>query len=473
MKKILLALLIVTAFSCSKDEDPAPAPPTVTTPPSDDTNSGDNNTDTGNTDTGNTDTGNTDSDDTSSTEDITGYQSGDITINSAADLESYAGQTIEYVDGNFTINVDWEYTAGSDEDPSSLTSSIKSINGNVTIVTNSELSFAALNSVAGDYSVTGHDVIDSKLSYAKTVSLDYPQDYIIESMYTDQIGLNLDDGQTSKGGIKTSKNLLLRAVIIKAIYHTSVLNSVLGVNPLNAIWDAVGAIEAAAEEIATIAPPVDIELTEKPAELPQFVQTDKSGGNGVISSDNLETLEIGGTLDIRQIISESVTDVDINNEYMEELYVSAALLTDIAMPFITTLASLDLLMAPTAVFSMPLLSIVTEIFILGPPVITFPALTTVTGRFEVQGASNINLPVVTQIGTQVWPAGVTFSAPTGIIEVSSGGGGGGSTPAPVTETSETTTSETSSHNSGGDHDSGGGHNSGGSIQDTNNGNQNS
>ena len=143
--------------------------------------------------------------DTSSTEDITGYQSGDITINSAADLESYAGQTIEFVDGNFTINVDWEYTAGSDEDPSSLTSSIKSINGNATIVTNSELSFAALNSVAGDYSVTGHDVIDSKLSYAKTVSLDYPQDYIIESMYTDQIGLNLDDGQTSKGGIKTSK----------------------------------------------------------------------------------------------------------------------------------------------------------------------------------------------------------------------------------------------------------------------------
>ena len=102
---------------------------------------------------------------------------------------------------------------------------IQTVTGDVSInvSTNEEVSLENLLKVGGNYSVTGADVIDDNLFYAQSISLDYDGDYEIKTVYTDAIELNLDDTETAKAFINTSKLVATRSVSITA-YHTDLID---------------------------------------------------------------------------------------------------------------------------------------------------------------------------------------------------------------------------------------------------------
>ncbi|MDG1926417.1 MAG: hypothetical protein P8I60_00425, partial [Flavobacteriaceae bacterium] len=109
------------------------------------------------------------------------YDGGDISISSTEDLDYYRELNVQNITGNFELNLDWTYVDNSTSDPSVFTKNIETVTGDVTInvSVNEEVSLENLVRVDGVYTVTGNDVSDESLLYAKTIELDYPGDYEI------------------------------------------------------------------------------------------------------------------------------------------------------------------------------------------------------------------------------------------------------------------------------------------------------
>jgi len=193
-----IIVLSVILSSCSKDEDVITIPPAVVIPPPSFTIPP-----------------------VTTPEPITppSYDGGDISISSIEDLDYYREINVQNITGNFELNLDWTYVDNSTSDPSVFTKNIETVTGDVTInvSVNEEVSLENLVRVDGVYTVTGNDVSDESLLYAKTIELDYPGDYEIKAVYTDEVRLNLGDDQTSKSASSSKGGL--RNVDVMLITH--------------------------------------------------------------------------------------------------------------------------------------------------------------------------------------------------------------------------------------------------------------
>jgi hypothetical protein len=419
MKRIFLLLALVVFVQCTKDEDPTvpTVPPTTTLPPPSITPPVIN---------------------PPTTNEPTPYTSGDITISSKADLDAYNWQQISTVTGDLTLSIDWAFVDGSTNDPSVFTSNIEVVTGNVTINTTSEISLENLVKVGGNYSVTGHDIVDDNLLYAQSVSLDYPGDYIVEAIYTDEVKLNLDEPTTSKSA-STSK-LFLRNVSIHA-YHTSLL--------IDTNFTAANPPSVRTTPPAMPATPI----------YPVFSQVN-SAATGVLQSENISNVTFSGHIAVEKIVSNSVATLNVNNSNLPALEVVSTSLTVFTMPNVVELNSLNVNAPKLEAFvAISLTRVVTKITLSGIVSVEFTSLT-VIGSLEVLSGSNIKLPKLAALPTEtVLPSNVRVDS--NLDEISQPGsgiasGGGGSS------TTEGHQSGTTPHQSGnGGHQSGnGGHQSG-------------
>ena len=419
MKKIYLLFAALLVITCAKEEDPIVTPPAVVIPPpsfvippvtSPETST------------------------------PPSYDGGDISISSKEDLDYYREINVQNITGNFELNLDWTYVENSTSDPSVFTKNIETVTGDVTInvSVNEEVSLENLVRVDGDYTVTGNDVSDESLLYAKTIELDYPGDYEINAVYTDEVRLNLGDDQTSKSA--SSSKVGLRNVDVHA-YHTSLLADT-DFTPANL------------PSIRTIAPPMPAT-----AIYPSFVQTDHTDSSQIVSN-NLSSITFSGHVVCEKIVSTSLTTLIVNNSHKSSLEVISSSLTTFEMPNVTELNSLSITAPSLQSFvATSLIKVITKIALSGVLSVEFSSLTTVDS-FEVISGSNIKLPKLAAL-----PTGTIF--PTNLTVVSSVAGiaqSGASTGSGSSESSSTSTSDSTTHNSGGSttHDSGGSHNSGGS-----------
>ena len=282
--------------------------------------------------------------------------------------------------------------------------------------------------------------------YAKTIELDYPGDYEIKAVYTDEVRLNLGDDQTSKSA--SSSKIGLRNVDVHA-YHTSLLADT-GFTPANL------------PSIRTIAPPMPAT-----AIYPSFVQTDHTDSKQIVSN-NISNITFSGHIVAEKIVSTSLTNLSINNSHHSSLEVNCSSLTTLEMPNVTELNSLSITAPSLQSFvATSLIKVITKITLSGVLSVEFSSLTTVDS-FEVISGSNIKLPKLAALPTgTIFPTNLTVvSSVAGIAQSGASAGSGSS------GSSSTSTSDSSTHNSGGStthdsggsstHDSGGSHNSGGS-----------
>ena len=380
------------------------------------------------------------------------YNGGDITIASKEDFLKYRGLVIKEVSGDFNITVDWAFLDGSSDDPSSVTKNIEIIEGDATIVTNNEFSMESLVRVDGVYSVEGHDIRDDNLLYAKKIKLSYEENYEVKPVYSDGIELNLNlgkwkikkskefEGVASKSQNSSKVNNLNTISIV--MYHTSLLADV--------IFDLTNL-----PTVRDVAP----EMPET-AIYPTFTQTE-STQDGVIESESVEQITLGGHIKVNKIISNSLETLAINNTALDNLTVQSTSVEEISMPLLTTITSLILDCKIVNEFVAPSLVSLDTLTLTGVSVATLEAVETIVTLTVVSG-NKINLPSVETISTSTLPSNVRLiaSSSSGLSSGPTGGGGGG------TSSSSSSSSSSDDHNSGGSgHNSGGsspGHNSGGS-----------
>ena len=433
MKKIYLLFAALLVITCAKEEDPIVTPPAVVIPPpsfvippvtSPETST------------------------------PPSYDGGDISISSTEDLDYYREINVQNITGNFELNLDWTYVDNSTSDPSVFTKNIETVTGDVTInvSVNEEVSLENLVRVDGVYTVTGNDVSDESLLYAKTIELDYPGDYEIKAVYTDEVRLNLGDDQTSKSA--SSSKIGLRNVDVHA-YHTSLLADT-GFTPANL------------PSIRTIAPPMPAT-----AIYPSFVQTDHTDSKQIVSN-NISNITFSGHIVAEKIVSTSLTSLSINNSHHSSLEVNCSSLTTLEMPNVTELNSLSITAPSLQSFvATSLIKVITKITLSGVLSVEFSSLTTVDS-FEVISGSNIKLPKLAALPTgTIFPTNLTVvSSVAGIAQSGASAGSGSSGSSSTSDSTTHNSGGSTTHNSGGStthdsggsstHDSGGSHNSGGS-----------
>ena len=374
------------------------------------------------------------------------YDGGDISISSTEDLDYYREINVQNITGNFELNLDWTYVDNSTSDPSVFTKNIETVTGDVTInvSVNEEVSLENLVRVDGVYTVTGNDVSDESLLYAKTIELDYPGDYEIKAVYTDEVRLNLGDDQTSKSA--SSSKIGLRNVDVHA-YHTSLLADTV-FTPANL------------PSIRTIAPPMPAT-----AIYPSFVQTDHTDSKQIVSN-NISNITFSGHIVAEKIVSTSLTNLSINNSHHSSLEVNCSSLTTFEMPNVTELNSLSITAPSLQSFvATSLIKVITKITLSGVLSVEFSSLTTVDS-FEVISGSNIKLPKLAALPTgTIFPTNLTVvSSVAGIAQSGASAGSGSSGSSSTSDSSTHNSGGSTTHDSGGSstHDSGGSHNSGGS-----------
>jgi hypothetical protein len=351
------------------------------------------------------------------------YSGGDISITSQDELDYYQELVVKNVTGDLNLDIDWVYVDGSTNDPSVFTKNIETVSGDVTVKVSvsEELSFENLVRVDGNYSVTGRDVFDDNLLHAKTIELDYPGDYEIKAIFTDEVRLNLGDDQTSKSA--SSSKIGLRNVDVHA-YHTSLLADT-DFTPANL------------PSIRTIAPPMPAT-----AIYPSFVQTDHTDSKQIVSN-NISSITFSGHVVAEKIVSTSLTTLSINNSHKSSLEVISSSLTTLEMPNVAELNSLSITAPSLQSFvALSLVKVLTKITLSGILSVEFSSLTTI-GALEVISGSNIKLPKLAALPTEtILPASVRVeSSVAGIAQ--SGVIAGGTT------TSNGHTSGGSGHTSGG------------------------
>ena len=425
-----ITILSVILMSCSKDEDVVTTPPAVVTPPPSVV----------------TPPVTVTPPEDNTTEETTPepYTTGDITISSRTELYAYREQTITTVTGDLNITIDWGSIDNSRNDPSVFTSNIEVVTGNVTINTTEEFSMENLVRVDGDYSVVGHDIIDDNLLYAKSITLDYDDDYVIDAVYTDQINLGLTDDTSAKSKTNTSKSIL-RNIDIHA-YHTSLLADT------NFTSDNLPSIRLISPEMPST--PI----------YPGLSQLSLDVSNTLISNE-IKNMTFSGHVSIEKIVSNSITALNILNSALDKLTVESNSLVSITMPNLKTINSLAFVCQGVNTFVAPKLTSITgELKLAGISNVTMVGLTSI-GTLTVLSGYKINLPAVKTITNSTIPSNVrlTASSSSGLSQGSVGGGGGSSS---SSSGSSGSASSDNSHNSGGaGHNSGGaGHNSGGSSK---------
>ena len=351
------------------------------------------------------------------------YSGGDISITSQDELDYYQELVVKNVTGDLNLYIDWVYVDGSTNDPSVFTKNIETVSGDVTVKVSvsEELSFENLVRVDGNYSVTGRDVFDDNLLHAKTIELDYPGDYEIKAIFTDEVRLNLGDDQTSKSA--SSSKIGLRNVDVHA-YHTSLL----------ADTDFTPANLPSIRTIAPVMPATPI--------YPSFVQTDHTESKQIVSN-NISSITFSGHVVAEKIVSTSLTTLSINNSHKSSLEVISSSLTTLEMPNVAELNSLSITAPSLQSFvALSLVKVLTKITLSGILSVEFSSLTTI-GALEVISGSNIKLPKLAALPTEtILPASVRVeSSVAGIAQ--SGVIAGGTT------TSNGHTSGGSGHTSGG------------------------
>jgi hypothetical protein len=315
------------------------------------------------------------------------YSGGDISITSQDELDYYQELVVKNVTGDLNLDIDWVYVDGSTNDPSVFTKNIETVSGDVTVKVSvsEELSFENLVRVDGNYSVTGRDVLDDNLLHAKTIELDYPGDYEIKAIFTDEVRLNLGDDQTSKSA--SSSKIGLRNVDVHA-YHTSLLADT-DFTPANL------------PSIRTIAPPMPAT-----AIYPSFVQTDHTDSKQIVSN-NISSITFSGHVVAEKIVSTSLTTLSINNSHKSSLEVISSSLTTLEMPNVAELNSLSITAPSLQSFvALSLVKVLTKITLSGILSVEFSSLTTI-GALEVISGSNIKLPKLAALPTNtILPASV-------------------------------------------------------------------
>jgi hypothetical protein len=359
------------------------------------------------------------------------YSGGDISITSQDELDYYQELVVKNVTGDLNLDIDWVYVDGSTNDPSVFTKNIETVSGDVTVKVSvsEELSFENLVRVDGNYSVSGRDVFDDNLLHAKTIELDYPGDYEIKAIFTDEVRLNLGDDQTSKSA--SSSKIGLRNVDVHA-YHTSLL----------ADTDFTPANLPSIRTIAPVMPATPI--------YPSFVQTDHTESKQIVSN-NISSITFSGHVVAEKIVSTSLTTLSINNSHKSSLEVISSSLTTLEMPNVAELNSLSITAPSLQSFvALSLVKVLTKITLSGILNVEFSSLISV-GAFEVISGSNIKLPKLAALPTNtIFPSNIRVESSVAGIAQSGVTASGGST--------------TDGHSSGGSgHSSGGsGHSSGGS-----------
>ena len=315
------------------------------------------------------------------------YSGGDISITSQDELDYYQELVVKNVTGDLNLDIDWVYVDGSTNDQSVFTKNIETVSGDVTVKVSvsEELSFENLVRVDGNYSVTGRDVFDDNLLHAKTIELDYPGDYEIKAIFTDEVRLNLGDDQTSKSA--SSSKIGLRNVDVHA-YHTSLLADT-DFTPANL------------PSIRTIAPPMPAT-----AIYPSFVQTDHTDSKQIVSN-NISSITFSGHVVAEKIVSTSLTTLSINNSHKSSLEVISSSLTSFEMPNVAELNSLSITAPSLQSFvALSLVKVLTKITLSGILSVEFSSLTTI-GALEVISGSNIKLPKLAALPTEtILPASV-------------------------------------------------------------------
>ncbi|MDA9810757.1 hypothetical protein N9C07_00930 [Flavobacteriaceae bacterium] len=445
MKKIYLLFVALLVITCAKEEDPIVTPPAVVipppsfvippvTPPE--------------------------------TSTPPSYDGGDISISSREDLDYYREINVQNITGNFELNLDWTYVDNSTSDPSVFTKNIQTVTGDVTInvSVNEEVSLENLLKVGGDYSVTGADVIDDNLFYAQSISLDYEGDYEIKTVYTDAIELNLDDAETAKAFINTSKLVATRSVSITA-FHTSL--GLMSIGDIDFGYNNISTTNIADSLRETILPT----MPEIPV-YPSFQQKNSTEAS-TIESDNVSSITIGGHVNIEKITSESCTEIKINNTELPSIEVVSTSVVTFEMPNLIELVSIILNLPKVDKLEFPLLVSITNISVTGVNEFSSPLLETIKGNFTLSGVSTAGLPKLETLGgTSSLPSNVNLTTGSGAptlnrtgpaapnrFGVASSGSGTSSSGGTSSSVGLGNTGDTP-HNSGGSGDTA--HNSGGS-----------
>ena len=470
MKKIYLLFAALLVITCAKEEDPIVTPPAVVipppsfvippvTPPEPST--------------------------------PPSYDGGDISISSREDLDYYREINVQNITGNLVMLVDWSFVEGSTNDPSVFTSKIEQVTGDVTINTTSEISFESLVKVGGDYFVSGHDVIDDNLLYAKSIGLDYNGDYQVKAVYTDVIGLNLsDEQQTSKFQGRHTRKQNKRNVDIET-YHTSLLEdedfTADNLPEIRTVPPTMPAIPIFVPFIQLdFVLSYDSSSTTNSLPLPslsliEYVETNDVSNS--IISDNITNFTMGGHVEVDKIESNSLEKLEVNNTELNNLEVDCSVLEEFKMPNLIELVSIILNLPKVDKLEFPLLASITNISVTGVNEFSSPLLETIKGNFTLSGVSTAGLPKLENLGgISSLPSNVNLTTGSGAptldrtgTAVPTGGastGSGTSSSVGLGNTGDSSTGDgdDTEHNSGGSgdtpHNSGGSgdtpHNSGGS-----------
>ena len=445
MKKIYLLFAALLVITCAKEEDPIVTPPAVVipppsfvippvTPPE--------------------------------TSTPPSYDGGDISISSREDLDYYREINVQNITGNFELNLDWTYVDNSTSDPSVFTKNIQTVTGDVSInvSTNEEVSLENLLKVGGNYSVTGADVIDDNLLYAKSISLDYEDNYEIKTVYTDEIKLNVGKWKIKKNkSFSTSKNFL--GNISMTAYHTDLFN-------LN-LEDVITGDVSGTTYIDSLRETLPVMPDDNPV-YTEFRQiSDEPSTSGSIISDNISSITIGGHINVNKITSESCTEIKINNTELPSIEVVSTSVVTFEMPNLIELVSIILNMPKVDKLEIPLLVSITNISVTGVNEFSSPLLETIKGNFTLSGVSTAGLPKLETLGgISSLPSNVNLTTGSGAptlnrtgpaapnrFGVASSGSGTSSSGGTSSSVGLGNTGDTP-HNSGGSGDTA--HNSGGS-----------
>jgi surface protein len=415
MKNLLYIALFFVVLSCTKDDEPITSttpppstvlpPPTVAppiiTPPT--------------------------------VTEPTPYTTGDITISSTEELDAYREQEVKTVTGNLVMLVDWSFVEGSTNDPSVFTSKIEQVTGDVTINTTSEISFESLVKVGGDYFVSGHDVIDDNLLYAKSIGLDYDGDYQVKAVYTDVIGLNLsDEQQTSKFQGRHTRRQNKRNVDIET-YHTSLLEdedftadnlpeirTVPPTMPAIPIFvpfiqlDFVVSYDISSTSAGTLPLPT-LSLT-------QYVETNDVSSS--IQSDNITNFTMGGHVEVDKIESNSLEKLEVNNTELNNLEVDCPVMEEFEMPFLVEMVSLKIVAPLLDLFIAPALEIIFNSLILsGMDDVVLDNLKEVK-TLEVVDVETLSIEEIEEIEDATLPANLRVESDSSTFSQTPSGGGG-------------------------------------------------
>jgi len=376
------------------------------------------------------------------------YNGGDISISSREEFNKYKGLIIKKVTGDFKITVDWVFLDGSSGDPSSVTKHIEIVEGDVTIITTGEFSMENLIRVEGEYSVEGHDIEDDNLLYAKKIKLDYDDDYKVPPVYSDGIEINVGKWRIKKSSKFNNSSKGSERIIDIVLYHTSLA-------PLpNFTIESLPTIRA----IAPIMPPVAI--------YPSFIQTD--GVEGVLASDAVDKVIMGGHVQIEKIVSNSINALEINNTELSSITVESTSVESISIPLLEAVDDLVIDCSGVDELDAPaLLNVSGTLSLTGVQAVSMESVTSIN-TLSISSGGIVDLPVLDTVITSSIAASVAVisNAASGIASAPQatptfgGGGGGGQTgvsqgSSGITTPTTGTVTTTDDHNSGGSHNSGG------------------